>query len=60
MLAIENTLQITVEHLPADRQEEVLALIRRSGGGVASVGPARDTLESLFLRTVDARKRQDG
>jgi len=57
LLAIEDTLQINVEHLPRERQDAVLDLIRQSGGRVASVGPARDTLESLFLKTVGDRKR---
>jgi ABC-2 type transport system ATP-binding protein len=52
LLAIEDTLQINVEGLPPGRQEEVLEAIRKAGGGVQSVGPARDTLESLFLKTV--------
>jgi ABC-2 type transport system ATP-binding protein len=55
LLAIENTLQFTVEGLAADRQGPVLDAIRQAGGRVASVGPARDTLEALFLRTVERR-----
>jgi ABC-2 type transport system ATP-binding protein len=55
LLAIENTIQFTVEGLPADRQGAVLDAIRQSGGSVSSVGPARDTLEALFLRTVERR-----
>jgi len=56
LLAIADTLQVTVEHLPADRQESVLEAIRQAGGQVQSVGPARDTLESLFLKTVREEK----
>jgi ABC-2 type transport system ATP-binding protein len=59
LLAIEDTLQINAEHLPPDRQEEVLEAIRKAGGHVQSVGPARDTLESLFLHTVLETKRRD-
>jgi ABC-2 type transport system ATP-binding protein len=55
LLAIENTIQFTVEGLPTDRQGAVLDAIRQAGGSVSSVGPARDTLEALFLRTVERR-----
>ncbi len=57
LLAIEDTLQITVARLPAGRQADVLEQIRQAGGTVSSVGPARDTLESLFLKTVVDSKR---
>jgi ABC-2 type transport system ATP-binding protein len=59
LLAIEGTLQITMDHLPVGKQETVLDAIRQCDGHVLSVGPARDTLESLFLRTVQEEKDSD-
>jgi ABC-2 type transport system ATP-binding protein len=59
LLAIEDTLQITMDHLPVGKQETVLDAIRQCDGHVLSVGPARDTLESLFLRTVQEEKDSD-
>jgi ABC-2 type transport system ATP-binding protein len=59
LLAIEDTIQITVERLPAGAQGAVADAVRQAGGRVLSIGPARDTLESLFLRTVRENRESE-